>query len=71
MHQDPFAVATNGDGDGFHQRSAVGVAIAGNVVVDVPAPETRGAVVSMGGAWGVGADVEVATTAAERAAAGG
>ena len=68
VDEHPFTVTSHGDGDGFHRRSAVGVAIAGHLVVEVLAPQAARTVVAMRGPGCVEWDVETAMTAAERAA---
>ena len=68
MDEHPFAVAADGDGDGFHRRKAVRRPVA-RVVVDVPRPEAVWAMVPVRGAGGVRRDVEAALDAAERCGA--
>jgi hypothetical protein len=66
MDEDPFTVATNGDRDGFHERAALGVSVAGTVVVEVAAPQAVRAVVAVRGARGTHRHVQAAVAAAER-----
>jgi hypothetical protein len=70
MHQDPFAVASHRDGDRLHRGAARRVAVTGHVVIEVAAPQARGAVVAMGGAGRVEGHVEVAASTAEGARGG-
>jgi hypothetical protein len=67
MHQDPFSGPAHGDRDRFHERTAVGIPIAGRVVVDVAAPETVRAMVAVSGADGSQRHVEMTMAAPERA----
>lgn len=68
MHEAPLAVAANGNRQRFHRAAAARVAVAGYVVVDVTAPETRRAMISVIGARRVVRHVESAVAATERAA---
>jgi hypothetical protein len=38
VHEHPFAVAANGDGDRFHERAALGGPVAWTIVVQMTAP---------------------------------
>ena len=67
VDEHPLAVATHANCDRFHRGTAIGVAVAGCVVVEVTAPQAVGAVVAMGGSWRVERHVETAVAAAERA----
>src|SRR2546430_537928 len=61
----PFAVAAAGDGDRLHERAAVGIAVAGRIVVEMAAPQACGAVVAVRGADGTDGDVQAASPASE------
>jgi hypothetical protein len=69
VDQDPLTVGTGGDGNGLHGRSALGISVAGNVIVKVTAPQAARAMVAMFGARRVEWHVELAMTAAERTTA--
>jgi hypothetical protein len=66
MHEDPLSVPANGDGDRFHERAALGVAIAGAVVVEVTTPKAVGAMIAVSGADGARRNVEAAMPTTER-----
>jgi len=66
MHQHPLAVATDGDGDGFHERAAICVAVAGTVVIEVTAPQAVRTMVAVSRAHGVGRHVDAAMATSER-----
>src|SRR4051812_4010468 len=70
MHERPLAVLAGGHPDRLHRAVAAGVAVAGNVVVDVPAPETVGTVVAVLRAGRRHRDVEATAAAAEAAGTG-
>jgi hypothetical protein len=70
VDEDPLAAAANRDGDRLHRRPAVGVPVAGDVIVEVAAPQAVGAVIAVVGAGGVQGDVEPAVPAAECLAGG-
>ena len=61
----PFAVAADADGDRLHRAGAVRGAVAGNVVVEVPAPQAGRAVVAVPRARRVHRHVEPAAAASE------
>jgi hypothetical protein len=67
VHDDPLAAAAHGDADRLHERAAVGLPVAGSVVVEMTAPQTVRTVVPMGGAGRVEGHVEPAMAATERA----
>jgi hypothetical protein len=66
MNEDPLSVPANGDGDRFHERAALRVAIARTVVVQVAAPQAVRAVIAVSGADGAGRNVQAAMAATER-----
>jgi hypothetical protein len=66
MDDHPLAVTSNGDGDRLHLGAALRVPIAGNVVVDVAAPQAVWAMVSMSSAGRVDRYVETAPGTPER-----
>jgi hypothetical protein len=65
MHDNPFATAAHGDGDGLHERSTFRSAIAG-LVIEMLAPQTVRAVVAVSGPGGFDRNVGTAMTALER-----
>jgi hypothetical protein len=66
MDQHPLAVSSDADRDGLHERAAIGVSVAGAVVVEMSAPQTIGAVIPMRGAEGLDGDIQPAVAASER-----
>jgi hypothetical protein len=66
MDEDPLPIPTNGDGDRFHERAAIRVAIARTIVVKVATPQAVRAVIAVSGADGVGRNVQAAMAATER-----
>jgi hypothetical protein len=66
VHQDPLAVATDGDGDRFHERAAVGVSVPRMVVIEVTTPQAVGAMVAVSRADSVGRNVHAAMATSER-----
>ena len=66
MDQHPLAVSPDADRDGLHERAAIGVSVAGAVVVEMAAPQTIWAVIPVCGAEGLDGDIKAAVSAAER-----
>jgi hypothetical protein len=66
MDQHPLAVPSDADRDGLHERAAIGVSVAGAVVVEMAAPETIGAVILVCRAQGLDGDIQPAVAASER-----
>jgi len=66
MDQHPLAVTSDADRDGLHERTAIGVSVAGAVVVEMAAPQTIGAVIPVCRAEGLDGDIQPAVAASER-----
>jgi hypothetical protein len=66
VDEDPLSISANGDGDRFHERAALGVAITGAVVVQVSTPQAVRAVIAVSGSDGTRRNVQAAMAATER-----
>src|SRR5215475_1496986 len=66
VDQDPAALAAYGDRDRLHTAGAPGLAITGDVAVEMTRPQATRAVVAMGGSGGVEGDLYAAVLTAER-----
>jgi hypothetical protein len=66
VDEDPLPVSAHCDGDGLHERAAIGGSVARAVIVEMTAPETVRAVVPVGGAQGVDRDIQATVAASER-----
>lgn len=62
VHEHPLAVLAKGNGDGFHKRTAVGLAVAGSVI-EVHAPQAPWAVIAVLGAGCVETELKSAVAA--------
>src|SRR6266511_906773 len=66
MDQHPLAVTSDADRDGLHERTTIGVSVAGAAVVEMAAPQTTGAVIPVCLAEGLDGDIQPAVAASER-----